>query len=365
VRALLLTMDFPPTRGGIQTMCREIIRRAARTSFRVVAPRDPGSDAVDASIGVPVRRVRSIAPGRRGFVPTIALAARAEIARRRPDVVLSMHTMSAPGALLPKRLPVIVATHGGEFRSARIARAARLVLPRADHVVSNSRFTRSEAIRLGADPMHTTVLPVGAPDPVHVDPARIEELRARFGGGRIVLSVARLAAHKGQDVLIRALPMLPPDVRAVFVGEGQERPRLEEVARDAGVVERVLFAGLVSDDELPSFYACADVFTLLSTETRAGVEGGGITLLEAAAYARPIVAARSGGIPETITDEATGLLVGPEDPQAAARALGRVLSDDALARRLGGAARTLAAGERSWSRFVERLEQLMEAVVHR
>ncbi|MCA1829909.1 MAG: glycosyltransferase family 4 protein [Actinobacteria bacterium] len=363
MRALMLTMDFPPTRGGIQTMCREILARASRTEFTVVAPRDEGWLSVDGGIRARVRRVPSIAPGRRGFVPAIAWAARDEA--RRADVVLAMHTMAAPGALLPKRAPVVVATHGGEFRSPRIRRVARLVLPRATHVIANSRFTRSEAVRLGADPMHTTVLPVGAPDAQHVEPERVEALRARLGGGRIVLSVARLAEHKGQQTLIRALRDLPADVRAVLVGEGPERARLEEAARREGVADRVAFAGIVPDEDLPAYFAAADVFALLSVESRAGVEGGGIALLEACAYGTPIVAARSGGIPETISDDLNGLLVSPEDPANTARAIDKILDDGALARRLGGAARTLAAGERSWAAFVERLEQLMEAVEQR
>ena len=193
IRALLLTMDFPPTHGGIQTMAREILARARRTDFSVVAPADPGFEAVDAALGIPVRRARAAAPGRRGFVPTVALAARRVIREWKPDVVLALHTLAAPGALVGRRAPVVVACHGGELRAPRIRRVARVVLPRADRVVANSRFTRSEAVALGADPLRVVVMPVGAPEAVPVDAATSEALRARLGGGRIVLSVARLA----------------------------------------------------------------------------------------------------------------------------------------------------------------------------
>src|ERR1043166_6833986 len=122
------TLDFPPARGGIQTMAREILARAQRTSFRVIAPAGDGDAAFDATFGIPVRRARSIGFGRRGFVPSIALATRDEAARTHPDVALAMHVLAAPGALTA-RLPTVVVCHGGELRSSRIGKVARLILP--------------------------------------------------------------------------------------------------------------------------------------------------------------------------------------------------------------------------------------------
>jgi len=368
IRALLLTMDFPPTRGGIQTMAREILARARRTEFRVVAPADPGFAAVDAGLGTAVRRVHAVMPGRRGFVPTIALTARREIREWKPDVVLALHTMAAPGAMLGRRAPVVVACHGGELRAPRIRRVARVVLPRADRVVANSRFTRSEAVALGADPLRVVVLPVGAPEAVSVDPRTVEEFRARLGGRRIILSVARLAEHKGHDRLIRAVGELPDDVRLVIVGEGPARAGLESVAAAAGVASRVVFAGEVSDDDLAVHFASADAFALLSRSVRgraAGVEGGGIALLEACAYGLPVVAGATGGVPETIRDGETGLLVDPDDNAAVVRVLRRVLEDGALSSRLGSQARAMAAGERSWAAFVDRMEDILETTARR
>ena len=353
-------MDFPPLRGGIQTMAREFVTRASQTELHVIAPADPGSEKFDATLDVEVQRVRAITPGRRGFVPTIALAARARIKRRRPDVVLALHVLAAPGALWAG-VPTVVVAHAGEFRSKKIRAVARRVLPRATRVVANSAYTRSAAIAVGADPMRTTVIPVGAPDPVVVDEAAVAALRARVGGTHVVLSVSRLEPHKGQDALIRALPRLDAATHLVIVGDGSDRARLEHVAREAGVAERVCFAGTVGDDELPVYYRAADAFALLSRATGTGVEGGGIVLLEACAYGLPVVAAATGGIPETIHEGETGLLVRPDDPEAVARALQRVLTDAALAEKLRTNARALASGERSWGAFVDRLESVLHA----
>lgn len=362
VRALLATMDLPPTRGGIQTMVRELCARASGIELRVIGPADGGArdhagarDA-DAALGVPVARVPRRA-GLWGTVPAVAFAVRRTIKTWRPDVVLAMHVLAAPGALRA-RVPVVVFTHGGEFRSRRIARVARLVLPRADRVVANSRFTRSAAVALGADPMRTAVQLVGAPDPVEVPAAEIEDTRGRVGG-RYVLCVARLEPHKGIDRLVRALPDLPEDVRLVVVGDGPERAPLEALARDRGVAGRLRMTGSVPTSELSRYFASADAFALLSRETATGVEGGGIVILEACAYGLPVVAAATGGIPETVRDGDTGLLVDPDDAPAVARALRRVLDDRGLAARLGENARAMATGERSWAKFTERMEAML------
>lgn len=339
-------------------MAREILARAQRTAFEVIAPTHP--DADDVPLGVPVYRVGPVALGRRAAIPAMAIATRRHIAASRPDVVLSLHANSALGAL--RGPPLVLVTHGGELRSRKIRQVARFCFPRSERIIANSRFTRSEAVALGADPMRIEVLPVGAPDPVVVDPAATKALRARFNGERIVLSVARLAQHKGHDRLISALAALPEDVHAVIVGVGPARPMLEELTISLGLARRVTFVGEVSDDELATYYSAADVFALLSRETSgqdAGVEGGGIALLEACAYGLPVVAGATGGIPETIHDGETGLLVDPEDHTKIVRGISRVLDDRVLAERLGDAARHYATGERSWNRFVERLEDVL------
>lgn len=364
MRALLTTMDFPPTRGGIQTMAREIIARAQRTSFEVIAPAHPA--ASDDVFGVPVHRVGHPSLGRRAVIPAIALATRRHLAKKQPDVVLSLHANSALGAL--GATPLVLVTHGGELRSRKIRQVARWCFPRAERIVANSRFTRSEAVALGADPLRIEVIPVGAPEAVAADPADVKALRARFGGGRIVLSVARLAPHKGHDRLIGALAALPEDVHAVIVGVGPARAALEELTVSLGLARRVTFVGDVTDEDLRTYYSAADAFALLSRETSgadAGVEGGGIALLEACAYGLPVVAGATGGIPETVHDGETGLLVDPEDHAAIVRGLQRVLSDRALAERLGTAACTYATGERSWRRFVERIEDVLGRAARR
>lgn len=362
-RALLVTTDFPPTRGGIQTMARELVTRVRSWDMRVVAPADAGFDAVDRDLGVPVRRVRApVRLGRRAFVPPLALATILEARRSRPHVAVAMHVLAAPGPLL-SRLPTVAFVHGGELRSPRIARVARLVLPRARRIVANSVSTRSAAVALGADPARIVVVPVGAPEPIAVPGDRAAAVKRRLGGGRLLLSVGRLAPHKGFERLIRASRELPDDVHVAIVGDGEQRAALETLASAEGVAARVHLLGAVSDDELAALYTAADAFVLLSRSTsgsRAGVEGGGIVLLEALAYGLPVVAAATGGIPETIRDAETGLLVDPDDGSSVVRVLRRILDETDLAGRLAETGHAMATGERSWTNYTQRIETVMD-----
>jgi phosphatidylinositol alpha-1,6-mannosyltransferase len=167
---------------------------------------------------------------------------------------------------------------------------------------------------------------------------------------------------KGHDVVIEALPLLLrrfPDLVYLVVGRGPERPALEERARRGGVASQVLFAGAVPADELAAHYALATLFVQLSRATSGydGLEGFGLTFLEAASHGVVSVAGRSGGVPEAIADGESGLLVSPADPADFAAAAGTLLSDPGELRRLSEGARRWAASH-SWEASARCLRSL-------
>jgi phosphatidylinositol alpha-1,6-mannosyltransferase len=365
LRTVVATLDLAPTHGGIQTMTAELARGATRLNIRLVAPSVRGHRAVDLAEGWSIRRVPGIGPGRRMHIPTLALAARRELSHA--DLGIAMHPNAALG-FLGQRKPFIVVTHGGELRSPKIRRVARAVFPRAARVICNSRYTRSEAIALGADPLRCEVIPPGAPAPRDVPPERSAALRDRLGAKRIVLCVARLVPHKGQDALIEALTYLD-DTHLVLIGTGPHEARLRALTQAKAVEGRITFAGRVAEDELAAWYAAADVFAMCSTSISAGetagVEGAGIAILEAMSMKVPVVAAPTGGIPETVIDGTTGLLAPAEQPAAIARAIERIWRDEALRARIVEEAFRLVTTERSWSRFVQRIEDVCLLVTRR
>ena len=153
--------------------------------------------------------------------------------------------------------------------------------------------------------------------------------------------MARLGElYKGHDMALRAMPLIlarEPKARYVIVGDGLLRSYLERLAVSMGVERSVTFTGELPSAALDERYARADVITMLSRESPidGGAEGYGLIFVEAGAWSKPVVGGRSGGIPDAVVDGVTGLLVDPTDIGAIAEALLRVLSDTALARRLG------------------------------
>ena len=162
--------------------------------------------------------------------------------------------------------------------------------------------------------------------------------------------------------MIEALPAIldhSPDVRYAVAGIGPDRERLEKLVHKRGLGDRVRFLGGVSDHDLPAFYNLASVYVGASRRAeRIGVEGFGISLVEASACGLPVVAGNSGGIPDAVRDGETGFLVPPEDTAAFADAISRLLGDTALARRLGENGRRAVEAHFNWDRVVRDLRSI-------
>ena len=169
----------------------------------------------------------------------------------------------------------------------------------------------------------------------------------------MILCVSRLVPRKGQDVLVSGMDLvrgLAPGVRLLIVGDGPYRGRLEELAR-AAPPGSVVFVGQISDSELPAYYAACDVFAMPCRSRWGGleVEGFGIVFLEAAASGKAVVAGRSGGAPDALVDQETGLLVEGREPKAVALAVASLLRAPEVAGRMGGAGRQRVEERFTWA----------------
>lgn len=374
MRLLLVSQDFPPHVGGVQTYALELARRLAPRcdALEVVAPAAPGAEALDRTLPFTVHRVRSSTDALIvRAVPTLVQRARTG----RFDATLHAQWTSAPGSLLARRQGwprrVFVAVHGRELLlrpAARVPVAQRAydavrarVLLGADGVIAGSRYTVGLARAMGVDParLHLVSYGVDASRFEIADaPDRAARFRQRHGlvGVPFYATVARLQPHKGIDTGIAALPALRrrvPGATYVVVGSGPEAERLRAHAERLGVLDAVRFLGRVSDDEVVDVLLACDAFALLSRVEGANVEGFGLVLLEAGACGRPVVGARSGGIPDAVAEGDSGLLVPPGDAEATADALARLLGDPVLARRLGDGGRRRASGPLGWDRAAQ------------
>jgi len=366
MKILFLAADFPPAVGGIQTMLIELLRRLP-DEIVVLAPGPSLEDG-----GERFRVIRVTRTPRLGFLglARMLVAALRVCAAGRPDLVVCGHVITGPVGLFLKwvfRRPYVVLTYAWEVRRKRWSRLLGRVLHAAAAVVAISRFTREAVRRFGVPDDRIHVIWPG------VDPERFSPSNGtgalRAPRPPTLLTVARLdERHKGHDSVIRALPLIRakvPEVRYVVAGEGRLRDYLEILAADTGVSATVVFAGGVPASALSGLYRECDVFVLASRDAWAGggSEGFGIVCLEAAAAAKPVIAGRSGGLPEAVEDGVSGLVVDGEDLIALADAAVRLLTDPAFAGRLGEAGRQRVLRQLTWDHARDRLRTLFTQVV--
>lgn len=375
-RVLLVTNDFPPRPGGIQSYLGEFVGRLVRSgshSVTVYAPQWKGADTYDAAAGYRVVRH----PGTLMLpVPTVDARMRRLIADDGVDTV--WFGAAAPLALLAGRARqagarrVVASTHGHEVGWSMLP-VARSVLRRigddTDVVTFVSRYTRSRFAPAFGPKARLEYLPPGVDnDRFRPDPLARAELRDRYGlGGRpTVVCVSRLVPRKGQDTLIRALPSIRRRVDGaalVIVGGGPYLDTLRKLARECGVADDVTFTGGVPAAELPAHHALADVFAM-PCRTRGGgmdVEGLGIVFLEASATGVPVIAGRSGGAPETVRHNETGLVVDGRSVHDVADAVAGVLGDRDRAAAMGAAGRRWVTEQWRWDTLATRLGELLRA----
>lgn len=370
MRILLLSVDFPPARGGIQNLLANLADGLAGAhDVTVIAPRRRGAAAWDSD-----QRYTIVRAAGWTFWPVLMIAfwgsALLRAMRRPPDIIVCGHVLLGPVCYVLARLfgvPVVAFAYAYEIRAPRMQGLAGWTLRHSTMVVTISEFTRRAVMAHGV-PAHRVAVIHPAADSRPLLPAGA----ATQGGEnaeRIILTVARLGElYKGHDMAIRAMPLVlarEPTARYVIVGDGPLRAYLERLAVSLGIARSVTFLGELPAAALDAWYARADVVTLLSRESAidGGAEGYGLTFVEAGAWGKPVVGGRSGGIPDAVVEGITGLLVDPTDVGAIAEALLRVLSDEALARRLGEQGRNRAMNESSWPNFVAAFQSVVDTAL--
>jgi phosphatidylinositol alpha-1,6-mannosyltransferase len=373
VTHLLVTNDFPPKVGGIQSYLYELWRRLPPESFVVVTASQPAARRFDERQAFEVRRRREPV-----LLPTPGLVRELRRLAAARGVSLVVVDPALPLGLIGPRLglPYAVVLHGAEAtvpaRLAGLSSLLRHVVGRASLVVAAGEYPAEEARRLVRG--HSLPLVVVPPG---VDVERFRPLdaaaraaaRERFGvpaGAELVVSVSRLVPRKGIDVLVEASALLAPRrpaLQVLVAGAGRDRPRLERLSRRLRAPIR--FLGRLGDDEVPLLDGCADVWAMPCRNRWGGLEqeGFGIVFLEAAATGVPQVAGASGGAGDAVIDGETGLVVGsPRDAGAVAAALERLLGDAELRRRMGEAARARAVAMFDYGVLARRLDEALAAV---
>lgn len=372
-RTLLITNDFPPRAGGIQSYVQSLAERLPAGDLVVYAPAWAGSPEFDAAQPFPVYRH----PGSL-MLPFGAVRARAAELVRDHRIGAVWYGAAAPLSLLTPALRThgvtrtVASTHGHEVGWSMVpgGRSALRRIGRTNDVITFvSQYARRRiSAALGPEAALEYLPPGVRVEAFRPDPVGRRVIRSKYGIGDapLLLSVSRLVSRKGQDSLIRAMPTVlasVPDARALIVGEGPDGPRLRGLVDALDLGARVIFAGSVAWSELPAHYAAADVFAMPCRTRGSGldVEGLGIVFLEAAASGLPVIAGRSGGAPETVQPGRTGTVVDGRDVPEVAAAVADLLTDRRRAAEWGANGRAWVSRTWNWDRSADRLAALLSA----
>ncbi|BDD75153.1 MULTISPECIES: glycosyltransferase family 4 protein [Streptomyces] len=370
-RTLIVTNDFPPRQGGIETFVRELADRFPPDEVVVLTSAPTAAPGSGESFPYPVVRhpVRTL-------LPTPGATAHAAAVARRYGCDRVWFGAAAPLALMAGRLrrtagigTAVASTHGHEVWWARTP-GPRALLRRIGSQVDTLTWlgerTRAPIEAALAAGTRTARLVPGVDTGTFHPAADGTRVRTRYGLGHrpVILCAARLVPRKGQDTLIRALPWVRravPDAVLLLVGDGPHAAGLRQLALREGVMDSVHFAGGHPHHALPAFYAAADAFAMPCRTRKGGLEleGLGIVYLEAAASGLPVVAGDSGGAPDAVREGETGHVVDGRSVAATADRLIRLLRDPRLARAMGGAGRDWVRTAWSWDHSYATLRDLL------
>ena len=375
-KILLVTNDFGPRAGGIETFVIGLLERIKGHEVTVFTSQQGDTSVYDQQwidkFGVRVIRDQS-----KILLPTwrVTRAAQKIVAAKNIDVVV--FGAAAPLALMSPSLrksgvkKIIALTHGHEVWWAKIF-PFRLAIKRigknVDHLTYLGEFTR-QAISKPLTRKSATEMVKIAPgiDTAHFIPqpdAMQKRKELGLQDKKIIISVGRLVHRKGQDNLIQAMPAVLkkiPNAHLLLVGEGPYRKHLEKLVMKSSLEQNVTFAGRIMYDKLPSYLSAADLFAMPSRSRFFGleVEGLGIVYLEASACGIPVVAGNSGGAPDAVLEGVTGLCVDGTNIEQITAAIVEICSDAERASHMGAAGRNWIVNQWRWDIWSKEFNALL------
>lgn len=384
-----MTQDYPPVGGGMARRHVELCRRFADGKSSVEVSTVAAVDAAEFDAGeeYPIHRQPFSFREANRFGNQIRWGAwLSRHCSGRVDVIHCGNIRPVGYAVtwphVRLGVPYLLYVNGGDLLREKtktvksmVKRAgAKRIFGHASGIVATSKWVAEltgevmDQVGIGLMP------PVAAfdlgTDPEVFNPSRdTGTLRQCWGLGRepLLITVARLVPHKGQDAAMEALAVLRnefPELRYVMIGEGHDEERLKKLTHKFGVTDRVIFAGALGEEDLPEAYATATLYVGLSRVDREiNVEGFGISFLEAGASGVPSVAGDSGGVRSAVRDGETGLVVPPQDIPSIVAAIGSLLRDESRRREMGAAARRAVETFYNWDRVARDTRDFTYSVI--
>ena len=371
---LLVTNDFGPRAGGIETFVMGLLERVPKGEVIVYTSHQSSTGEYDRrwrdDYGVEVVRDKSSI-----LLPTPRVIRNLQKLIDERNLSTVWFGAAAPLGMSARWLRragaqhIVALTHGHEVWWSKVwpfSWAISEIARSIDVVTYLGDFTHQAIARRFKDKNKLTKIAPGI-DTEHFRPLDGRELREKYGiaDRATIVSVGRLVHRKGQDRLVEAMPLVLkeiPEAHLVFIGEGPHRKRLDELVKKFKLENHVTFIGRIQYSDLPRHFSLGDIFAMPSRSRLFGleVEGLGIVYLEASACGLPVVGGNSGGAPDAVKEGITGFVVdGNKLPEIADRII-TLLKDDELRNQMGNAGRSWAMEEWQWKRWSQAFNQVLK-----
>jgi len=360
-KALLITIDFPPRVGGVANYLSNICSNVPSDKIVVLVSKEKKSDEFDKKQSYKIYRHKLLfkylpLKWLRAFWPVLKIVRKEKI-----EIIHTSHVLPIGyvAYLFKKafKIPYIVYTHGLDIlhpqSNDRKKHWLKKILQNAEQVIANSSFTANEVNKLGIQQEKIKIINPCLDLSEYQEPTEedIKKLKSKYNleNKKVLLTIGRLVERKGIDMVIKSLPEVLkqiPNLVYVIAGNGSDKKRLEGLIKECNLENKVIFVGKIELEKLNLYYSLADIFIMASRQLANGdVEGFGIVYLEANLYGKPVIAGRSGGVPDAVEDGVNGLLVNPESVEEISKAIIKLFQDQELYNSLAEQGRTRVNGK--------------------
>jgi phosphatidylinositol alpha-1,6-mannosyltransferase len=376
-KTLLITMDFPPMRGGIATYWGNLSRHLPYDDLVVLAPECDDSLGYDIQQNFLVHRKNLVSKFFWCWPKWLPFLYRTFRVVKRDKIKRIIVAQVLPGGtiayILKKHygIPYVLSFHGLDLAKALHQKRKKWLLKKiisnADKIIVNSQYTKKQLQDLNIFQKEIAIVspcPNNIVQKIDVDEKNKIVSRFSLENKKIILTVARLVERKGHDRVLNALPEIIKQISNVYyliVGNGENKSYLQRVIKEKKLEDYVKIIDDVTDEELPLFYSLADVFVMPCRELPNGdVEGFGIVFLEANCFLKPVIAGCSGGAPEAVENKVTGLVIDPEKQSELVEAILYLLKNPLQANQYGRAGKERVVNCFNWENQAIKLKNILE-----